>query len=128
MSNLMLRLAAGLFWLTAIGLTAFIVPVARHLLIHRGFPRVFGQPAFSGPLAKVSVDTLVVILAAFLVVCVLEGIAGWLIWNGHRSGGVLGLALIPFAAIFWIGFELPIPPIIGLARAAIVIANWRLLD
>lgn len=124
----MLRLAAGLFWLTAVGLTVFIVPVARYLLNYRKMPQVFGQPAFSGPLTRLGIETLVLVLAVFVVVCVLEGIAGWLIWNGHRSGGVLGLGLIPVAGIFWVGFELPIPPVIGLARAAIVIANWRLLN
>lgn len=124
----MLRVAAVLFWTTAIGFTAFIVPVARHLLKYGKLPQVFGQPAFSGPLARTGVETLVVLLAAFLVVCVLEAIAGWLIWNGRRGGGLLGVALLPIAAIFWVGFELPIPPLIGLARAAIVIANWRLLE
>jgi hypothetical protein len=125
---ILLRVAAVLFWTTAIGFSAFIVPVALYLLAHRELPHVFGQPAFSGPLARTGVETLVVVLAAFLVVCVLEAIAGWLIWKGRRGGGVLGVALLPIAAIFWVGFELPIPPLIGLARAAIVIANWRLLE
>lgn len=124
----MLRLAAGLYWLTAVGLTVFIVPVARYLLKHREMPKVFGMQAFSGPLARLSIETLAVVLAAFVVVSVLEGVAGWLIWNHHRSGAVLGLALIPFAAVFWVGFELPIPPLIALGRAAIVIANWGLLS
>jgi hypothetical protein len=124
----MLRVAAVLFWTTALGFSATIVPVALYLLEHRELPQVFGIRAFSGPFEALGVETFVVLLAAFQVVCVLEAIAGWLIWKGQRGGGVLGLALLPIAAIFWVGFALPLPPLVGLARAAIVIANWRLLD
>jgi hypothetical protein len=124
---LQIRIAALLFWATAIGFSASIVPVALYLLEHRDLPQVFGIRAFSGPFEALGVETFVVLLAAFQVVCVLEATTGWLIWTGRRGGGVLGLALLPIAAIFWVGFALPLPPLIGLVRAAIVIANWRLL-
>lgn len=124
----MLRVAAVLFWLTAAGFTAFIAPVARHLLKHHELPVILGIRSFSGPFEAFGVNTFVFLLAAFQVVSILEAIAGWLIWNGQRIGGVLGLALLPIAASFWVGFALPIPPLIGLARAAIVVMNWRLLN
>ena len=126
--DLMLRVAAVLFWIPAIGFSATIVPVALYLLKHRELPQVFGIRAFSGPFEALGVETFVVLLAAFQVVSILEAIAGWLIWNGQGAGGVLGLALLPIGAIFWVGFALPFPPLVGLARAASVLANWRLLD
>lgn len=123
-----LRVAAVLFLIPAIGFLVSNVLIARHLLEHRELPMSpFGWRWAGGPFEAFGVETLVVLFAAFEVVCVLEALAGWLIWSGQRSGGVLGLALLPVAAIFWFGFALPIPPFIGLARAALVIANWSSL-
>lgn len=119
------RAAAVLFVVPAIGFLVSNALIARHLLEHRELPMSpFGWRWAGGPFEAFGVETLVVLFAAFEVVCVLEAIAGWLIWDGQRSGGLLGLALIPIAAIFWYGFELPFPPLVALARAAIVIANW----
>ena len=61
-------------------------------------------------------NAMVGLLAAFFVVCVLEGVAGWLLWGGHTSGAILALALVPIGAFFWWGFALPIPPLFAVAR------------
>lgn len=66
-------------------------------------------------------------LGAFLLVCVLEGIAGWLLWGGYKSGAILALALIPFGAVFWWGFALPFPPLFALARTILILLSWRSL-
>lgn len=57
----------------------------------------------------------------------LEGAAGWLLWNGERAGGVLGLVLLPVGAVFWFGFALPIPPLFAIVRTALVVLNWSAL-
>jgi hypothetical protein len=44
---------------------------------------------------------------AFLVVCGLKVVTGWLLWRGLRAGAVLAVALLPFELAFWIGFALP---------------------
>ena len=45
-------------------------------------------------------------LVAFLVVTL---VAAWLMWNGSKVGAIVGLALLPLEAVFWIGFALPVP-------------------
>ena len=71
--------------------------------------------------------TTVPMLAGFLLVCVLEGVAGWSLWGGHRFGAILGLALLPAGAIFWWGFALPIPPILAVVRTILILLSWRTL-
>jgi hypothetical protein len=53
--------------------------------------------------------------------------AGWLVWNGRLSGGILALALLPAGAVFWWGFALPYPPILAVVRALLLLASWRQL-
>jgi len=61
-------------------------------------------------------------------VCLLEALAGWLVWGGHRSGALLALALLPFGAVFWWGFALPIPPILAVIRTVIIVMQWEALS
>jgi hypothetical protein len=67
-----------------------------------GFPTYGG-----GPFEGIGIPTTVLLLVAFLVVCGLEVVTGWLLWRGLRAGAVLGVALLPFELAFWIGFALP---------------------
>ena len=68
------------------------------------------------------------LVALFLLVCLLEGLAGWLLWNGHVSGGVLALALLPVGAVFWWGFDLPYPPLAAAARTSLILVGWHELS
>lgn len=86
-----------------------------------GFP-TYGQ----GPFEDIGVRTSVPLLVAFLLVCVAEFVAGWLLWRGRPAGTVLALALLPFEFAFWIGFALPAGPVLGLIRTALVLtARYR---
>lgn len=40
--------------------------------------------------------------------------------EGSKTGAVLNLILLPVEAVFWLGFALPIPRLIGIARAALL--------
>ena len=84
-----------------------------------GFP-TYGE----GPFEAIGIQTTVLLLAAFLVVCGLEVVMGGLLWRGLRAGAVLAVALLPFEFAFWIGFALPFGPPLGLARAILVIMKW----
>ena len=42
-------------------------------------------------------------------------------------GGILALALLPAEVTFWIGFALPLGPVLGVARTALVVAGWSSL-
>ncbi|WP_020525006.1 hypothetical protein [Catelliglobosispora koreensis] len=123
-----IRIAAVLCWVTSVGFGVFTLPAMRNLMIGKNLPIVFGFPAYGGgPFERHGLKTSVPLLALFLLVCVLEGVAGWLLWRGHRSGAYLALALLPFGALFWWGFALPFGPVFALARTILIFIGWSSL-
>jgi hypothetical protein len=68
------------------------------------------------------------LLAAFLLVCLLEMTAGGLLWGADKIGAILTLVLLPLGAVFWWGFALPIPPIFALVRTVLIVLNWQHLS
>jgi hypothetical protein len=121
-----LRLAAAFLWLNGLGFGVFAVPAIRNLLTGRDVPIVMGFKAYGGgPFERHGLPTSVWLLAAFLLVCVTECVAGYLLWNGHRGGAVLALGLLPFAAVFWWGFALPFGPLLAIPEIALILLNWR---
>ncbi|HYQ84210.1 MAG TPA: hypothetical protein VEP28_09455, partial [Rubrobacter sp.] len=100
----------------------------RSLSLGRGIPTIFGFPAYGrGPFERLGITTTVPLLSAFLLVCVLECVAGWLLWNASTTGAVLALALLPLGAVFWWGFALPIPPMFAVVRTLLLALSWRSL-
>lgn len=123
-----IRVASILLWTTSVGFGVFCPPAIRSLLAGRGIPRVMGFPAFGeGPFERHGIPTTVPLLAGFMFVCILEGVAGWSLWGGHRFGAILALALLPAGAVFWWGFALPIPPILAVVRTILILLAWRSL-
>jgi hypothetical protein len=123
-----LRVAAILHWIIAVGLGVFCLPAIRNLLIGRTIPTVMGLPAYGrGPFERVGIPTTVPLLAAFLLVCILEAVAGFLLWGGYKSGAVLALVLLPVGGVFWWGFALPIPPIFALVWTILILLSWQTL-
>ena len=100
--SVQLRVAAFQLWLSAVGLGAFRLPAIRNLQAGRDIFYIMGCPA-SGrcPFERVGIRTKVPLLAAFLLVCILEGLDGWLLWGGHKAGAILALVLLPAGATFW---------------------------
>jgi len=84
-----------------------------------GFPTYGG-----GPFENIGIETTVPLLVLFLLVCAAEVAAGWLLWQRRRAGAVLALALLPVEFAFWIGFALPLGPVVGLARTVLVLLGW----
>jgi hypothetical protein len=37
------------------------------------------------------------------------------------------LALLPIDVVFWVGFAVPFPPLIGIARLGLLAAGWSAL-
>ena len=66
-------------------------------------------------------------LSAFLLVSLLECVAGWLLWSGAKAVALLSLVLLPLGAILWWGFALPIPPILAVVWAVLIMLNWQQL-
>ena len=123
-----MRIAAILLWFNAIGFGLPCLLAIYHLSTGHGVPTILGFPAYgAGPLERLGVPTSIPLVTAFLVVCALEGQAGYLLWGGHRPGAVLALALLPAGAVFWWGFALPIPPLLALIRTILILPNWSSL-
>jgi hypothetical protein len=80
-----------------------------------------------GPFEHFGIPTSVPLLVTFLLVCILEAVAGVLLWGGHKSGAVLALVLLPVGGVFWWGFALPIPPIFALVWTILIFVNWQAL-
>jgi hypothetical protein len=109
-----------------VGLGIFCLPAIRNLLAGRDIPYVMGFPAYGkGPFEQVGIPTTVPLLAAFLLVCVLEGLAAWLLWGGHKAGALLALVMLPAGAAFWWGFALPIPPVLALVRTVLIVLSLQ---
>jgi hypothetical protein len=122
------RVAAVLLWLNGVGFGVFTVPAMLNLLRGREVPIVMGFKAYGGgPFERHGINTSVWLLAAFLLVCVVECVAGWLLWGGHRGGAVLALAVLPFAGLFWWGFALPFGPVFAIPEVALILLYWRTL-
>jgi hypothetical protein len=63
-------------------------------------PTILGFPAYGrGPFERLGIATTVPLLSAFLLVCVLDCVAGWLLWNGSITGAILALVLLPMGAV-----------------------------
>jgi hypothetical protein len=118
----LLRVAAILHWIIAVGFGVFYLPAIRNLLSGRDIPMVMGFPAYGrGPFERIGIPTTVPLLAAFLLVCILEAVAGFLLWRGSLSGAVFALVLLPLGGVFWWGFALPIPPIFALVWIMLIL-------
>jgi len=124
-ANDMVKLAAVLSTLAGLG---FGLPCACGIWYFSATGEVWtflGFPTYGGgPFEAIGIRTTVLLLAAFLMVCGLEVVTGWLLWRGLRAGAVLAVALLPFELAFWIGFALPLGPPLGVARALLVMTKW----
>jgi hypothetical protein len=124
----LLRAAAILHWFIAVGFGVFCFPAIRNLMMGRPIPIVMGFPAYGrGPFERVGIPTTIPLLAAFLLVCILEAVAGFLLWGSYKSGAVLALVLVPIGGVFWWGFALPIPPIFALVWTILILLGGQTL-
>ena len=125
---LSLRVAAVLLWITGIGGGIPCLMAIRNLLAGRALPIVLGFTAYGGgPFERYGLQTTVPLLAGFLLVLVLESVAGVLLWGGHMSGAILALVLLLPGAVYWWGFELPFPPIFAVVRTILIVLGWQSL-
>ncbi|MGC5170458.1 hypothetical protein ACLQ2Q_07375 [Microbacterium sp. DT81.1] len=102
------------------------VPIAVIAVRERALPWFLDLfPMFGGPWSNAGRWTAFAwLLVAFLGVTLAATFAGVLLWRGRRSGAILTFALMPVEAIFWWGFALPFPPLIGVVRVALAAVAW----
>jgi hypothetical protein len=120
------RAAAILTWVYTAAFGVPALPVSVYL-IQRGRLPTFGDlfEMYGGPWSlRVADGTLVALTLGFLGVTLVAGWSAWLIWRGRRTGAVVNLVLLPVEAVFWVGFALPVPWVIGFARVALLLLGW----
>ena len=124
------RAAAVLTWTSVAAFGSSAIPIVGYLVQHGTLPSFLGVfTMYGGPWSvRVQTGTLVLLLLAFLVVTLSAAWAAWLVWNGSKLGAIVGLALLPLEAVFWIGFDLPVPWVIGVARVALLALAWPSLN
>jgi hypothetical protein len=124
-----LRWAAVLFAVNGIGFGLPGIYGIWSLATGRGIAMVMGFPSYGGGVfERFGIKSTVPLLVAFLLVCILEVVAAFLVWNGQRAGAILGLALLPPGVLFWIGFSLPFPPVFAAVRTALLVWHWDRLS
>jgi hypothetical protein len=122
---LSLKIAAFVLWFDAVGFGLPCILAIRNLLSGRDIPYIMGLPAYGrGPFEQRGLYTTAPLVAGFLLVCLLEGVAGRLLWGGYRAGAILALALLIPGAVYWWGFALPIPPILAVVRTILILLSW----
>lgn len=116
------RAAAVIAWLSGLG---FGVPgvYGAWVFAERGYVWTFlGFPTYGdGPLEDWGIEISVPLLGGFVAVCAAEVVAGGLLWAGRRSGLWVSLVLLPFEFVYWVGFALPLGPLFGIVRTALVV-------
>lgn len=123
-----LRGAAIALWIDGVGFGLFDLFPLWSLSTGGDVPIIFGYPTYgAGPFEQRGIPTSVPLLLLFLVVCVLEIVAGWLLWRCRRSGAVLGLVMVLPGAVFWWGFALPVAPVLAAARVVLIALGWPAL-
>lgn len=81
-----------------------------------------GFPTYgNGPFERIGVQTNTALLVAFLLVCIAEVALGLMLWAGTPYAPIVSHALLPFEFAFWIGFALPLGPLLGIARTGLLI-------
>ena len=124
-----LRLEAALTWLYAAGFGGATIPVAVYLRRRGRLPTFFGMfEMYGGPWSSRSEQRIFIwLLMAFLLTTVVAAWAAWLVWNTSMLGAVLTLVVMCVEALFWSGFDLPIPKAIGVVRIVLLAIGWSAL-
>lgn len=118
-------------WAYAAGFGLPAIPIAiHHLQTGGGLPSFLGLFDMYGGRwsARYEPGIFAAFLVAFFLVTIVVAFSGWLLWQGSRVGAVLNLALLPVEVVFWLGFDLPVPWVIGVARVVLTLLAWRSLS
>lgn len=123
------RAAAIVTWVYAAAFGLPAIPIAVFAVRERSLPWFLDLfPMYGGPWSAAGRWTAFAwLLVAYFVLMLVVAFAGVLLWRGRRAGAILTLALIPVEAIFWWGFALPFPPLLGVVRVALAGVAWRRL-
>jgi hypothetical protein len=124
-----LQASSALMWLVAAGFGIPAPFVASYFLRERMLPSFMGLfPMYGGGLFdRLSPEVFAVLLGLFTALSAVEAYAGWLLWNREPLGAGMTLVLLPIEIVFWVGFAVPIPPVLAVVRVGLLAAGWSAL-
>ena len=118
----MTRAAGTLSVLLGLGFGLPCVFGIRHLAQTGEVWTFMGFPTYGdGPFDRMGIHTSRPLLAGFLAVCVAEVAVGVMLWADVSYAPAVSYALLPIEFVFWIGFALPFGPVLGVARAVLLL-------
>jgi hypothetical protein len=125
--------ASILSYVVGVGWVIGISPTIVYMIRHRALPirnlPILGQiRALSGPFEALGMGMMITLAVLFLVINLLHLLAGIWLWKSQRKGGTLEISLLGLSVVFWFGFALPIPPVVGLLEAGLLAAGWKSLN
>ena len=116
--------ASILFYVTAVGWPIATTPVIMYMVRERAYLRPYGTfEGFAGPWKALGMDTMIGTLLLFTVF----NLPGYWLWKSHQKGGILGIIFLAVSSVFWWGFALPIPPLVGLLHIGLLAGGWKSL-
>ena len=120
------RAYAVVTWAYAAGFGLPAVPVAIYLGRNGSLPWFGGLfPMYGGPWSnRLEDDQFIALLLGYLVLLVVVARAAGRVRQGSRRAAGVSVVLLPVEAVFWVGFALPIPWVLGAARVALLVAAW----
>jgi hypothetical protein len=118
----MMRVAGALSVLLGLGFGLPCVFGIRRLAQTGEVWTFMGFPTYGGgPFERIGLHTSTALLAGFLTVCVAEVAVGVMLWADAPFAPAMSYGLLPFELAFWIGFALPIGPVLGVARTVLLL-------
>lgn len=124
----MIKTASICLWFAGLGFGLPCLYGIWSMLKGKGIAYVLGFPAYgNGPFEKMGIPTSLPLFAGFLLVCALECVAGWGLWNHDKGSAFLSFAIIPVELLFYIGFALPFGPPFIVLRLVMMYLSWSSL-
>ena len=124
----MIKAASICLWISGLGFGIPGVYGIWHFLKIKTIASVMGFPTYgNGPLEKIGIHTTAPLLIGFVLLCSLECICGWGLWNAEKASAILSLAIIPVELFFFIGFALPFGPPFIVIRCVLLLLAWSSL-
>ncbi len=115
--------ASVLCYIHGVGWPIGIAPTIVYMIRNRTLP----IRALSGPFETLGMDAMILLALLWVAINLLQIPAGYWLWKSRRKGGTLGINLLAVSVVFWWGFGLPIPPVVGLLQAGLLAAGWKSL-
>lgn len=120
------KVAAVLAWVPAFGFGLPALYAIWYFLDHDEVWTFLGFTTYGdGPFETLGLETSVPLLVAFVLVCAAEAVLGWKLWRATPHSRLFAILLFPVELTFWLGFALPLGPVLGIARIAAVLVAGR---